>query len=50
MVIIANWNHSIKELAASRDLASVQLDSAMANLALSAIFAGVSAMASVLLG
>ncbi len=50
VVIIDNWNQSLKELAASRDLTSIQLDSAMANLALSAIFAGVSAMASVLLG
>ena len=50
VVIIANWNHSIKELAASRDLISAQLDRAMANLGLSVTFTVVSVMASVLLG
>jgi hypothetical protein len=50
VLIVESWNRSIKDLAESRDLTSVQLDSAIANLALAAIFAAISAMASVLLG
>lgn len=49
-LLIESWNCSIKDLTESRNLTSVQLDRAIATLALSAIFAAISAMASVLLG
>lgn len=50
MLIIANWSQSIKELAETRDALSIQVDGALVNLALAAIFASVSSMEPILLG